>query len=82
MTSISICYHRSEEIGICHASSIRFWGGKTLFTLFAIVKELGIKELLHLVRDSVLYLIRLNWLFAEVVRYHRVISKIGRWFVG
>ena len=54
VTGVSIRDDGSEEVGICNAATIGFRGGYPLFSLFAVVEELGQEQLMNLVWHSVL----------------------------
>ena len=54
VTGISVCNDGSQEICISYSGAIRFGCIDPLFSLFAIMKELGHEELLDFVRYSVL----------------------------
>ena len=44
----------SEEISICDAATIGFWGSYSFFSLFAVMKELGHPQLMDFIRNGIL----------------------------
>ena len=83
MTCVSIRNDRSEEISICNAATVGFGSGDSLFSLFAVVKELSQPQLMDLVWNSVLLKLSEGNRDRKgaAVSYHWVVSKIRRWLV-
>lgn len=56
MPSVRIRNDRPQEVCVGNTTSLRFGGGNPLFTLLTVVEKLSEKQLMNLVRNSILIL--------------------------